>query len=1530
MVLNGVVVYGWGDCLNNKLANGIVSTETKEKTSGGSSVVDAMLLPTPPTWTRPKKVTALTTASLSKLAESLVSEDEEVRSNGPTIITGVACGAHNSAFIAVGGAFGDFGAAFMSGAGLSAHGSSLLCDHHPEVPKSSKDGTSAASTGANEDGRMKHSPLNVPVVLPRPGPLATQTVTQISLGNYHAALATRTGQAYTWGWGAFGQLGHGDGNSKAEPTHVLSLYAVHQIECGTKFTAAVTLFGELYVFGENEQGQLGIGNTQRQLSPVQCKRLAAYSVTHISCGASHMAAVSLDSLEGIGAKSSSSFPNSNTPGFPSPFGGYGGANNGDPSYSSSSSISSVAGADDAATGAEPAYLSLASFNSATAGRPCAGVASRVWTWGQSSTSGKVETLPREIVSLRGLGITMVACGEMHSLALSSLGQVLEWKVGEIPVHVGGALQGHVVRSIDAGAYHSLALTSSGKLFSWGRSKTGQLGRTDNGDPSKPGLITFEKKSSKGGDDDSSGNPRTKLKSSTSAVPLLSSMPSTPTKPSVSTPTSPTSVATPTSPSRAPPKGPPPAAPGAVPAANVTPSPSSARDTTPKKDKPTRSATSVPSPGGSGSTSTSNQFIARISAGEYHNIAIVERDPRRLLLWKILKRERKFLLRLHVIVDMYLATMSRLTEEESSAPSSSDHPDWQRILGEWAVVGTPHAIAFSNSANHAAYKQYHVMAANTSGQLATSSDSLPTFPINQRGSHTGSPRHASQSNSSSSAGGGSNSSSSASSAGGGSGGSSGAGLSHSTSQNSLSSKSAGSKRDTVGTSAMENFRQYVGESDFKQVLQSVFGNISSIYRVHSQFVQELGKVIEESHGLGSDAAAAVEAVLTLWRFRLSFFSLYAVYADQYTAGAYHLFVLAKVFPHVSSTLKAVQELANQRFAKTSGPPPDFSLKNLLLEPLRHVALETQLLRQLQDMCIQPTKVRRALAAAASLPSTETQPYLGASSDSPRDTSTEPAKARPTHKAPAPPGGAPAQVTRRPSLSTRPAPPSEALPSALSHSQFSWHAPYLIATSSVVSLDETLSHMSGLLERVCKNFNFVDASEILTATMDERGFPQISGGSVELLVKRLTHHSFTDNEFVNAFLLTYRMFISPIQFLNLLIQRYHNTFPPGLDEREKDAYNKLVRFPIQSRVVQVLVQWLQSPLSSYDWNPKALGGTLDENQKALHAALTQFCTTVLQLDEEWKPHALLMTGLLKIASKTSAMGGAGGPKLIPVGPNAAATTSDAIGVAAPLPSSAALMINSPLSATAQALVADIHSVVHFENSIKTLANTIASQNMAILREVSAKEFLNQSWMRKEQFSSLAPGVFALTQRFNFLASWASYEIVNPENLKDRTTAIAIIAQLASSLFQLRDYNGFVALMSGLNNSSVSRLKKSFAKLSSKQTQLIEQMEAWASPKDNYRALRQLWLVAQPPAVPFLALTLKDLTFIEDGNPDKLDDGSTNFYKYRKMAEVVSLCLSTRDVVPSLKPDTTFDSYLKKLSPIVAELGDDGMYKLSKKRE
>lgn len=55
-------------------------------------------------------------------------------------------------------------------------------------------------------------------------------------------------------------------------------------------------------------------------------------------------------------------------------------------------------------------------------------------------------------------------------------------------------------------------------------------------------------------------------------------------------------------------------------------------------------------------------------------------------------------------------------------------------------------------------------------------------------------------------------------------------------------------------------------------------------------------------------------------------------------------------------------------------------------------------------------------------------------------------------------------------------------------------------------------------------------------------------------------------------------------------------------------------------------------------------------------------------------------------------------------------------------------------------------------------------------------------------------------------------------------------------------------------------------------------------NYKTYRAVLATASPPCLPFLALTLSDLTFTDDGNANKTDEGLINFAKRRATAQLI----------------------------------------------
>ncbi|KDP37456.1 hypothetical protein JCGZ_08297 [Jatropha curcas] len=144
--------------------------------------------------------------------------------------------------------------------------------------------------GKGDGGRLgfgHENPAFVPTLNPN-----LDSVRCIALGGIHSVALTSFGQAFSWGYGGFGALGHCVYHRELLPRLVEGTWngKINHIATSGTHTAAVTESGELYTWGRDEgDGRLGLGpgwgrNEGGGLSiPSKVKALPV-PVATISCG----------------------------------------------------------------------------------------------------------------------------------------------------------------------------------------------------------------------------------------------------------------------------------------------------------------------------------------------------------------------------------------------------------------------------------------------------------------------------------------------------------------------------------------------------------------------------------------------------------------------------------------------------------------------------------------------------------------------------------------------------------------------------------------------------------------------------------------------------------------------------------------------------------------------------------------------------------------------------------------------------------------------------------------------------------------------------------------------------------------------------------------------------------------------------------------------------------------------------------------------------------------------------------------------
>ena len=146
---------------------------------------------------------------------------------------------------------------------------------------------SAWAWGENNQGQLgdsSHVRRLTPVKV-HMSPSLTGVIVDIAAGGVHNLALEQSGQVWTWGGNAFGQLGNGDTYDRWIPVRPVNVYEVSAIAADWVFSLVLKQDGTVWGWGSNSSGQLGDNTTNNRYTPVQV--LGLPSVSAIAAGGFH-------------------------------------------------------------------------------------------------------------------------------------------------------------------------------------------------------------------------------------------------------------------------------------------------------------------------------------------------------------------------------------------------------------------------------------------------------------------------------------------------------------------------------------------------------------------------------------------------------------------------------------------------------------------------------------------------------------------------------------------------------------------------------------------------------------------------------------------------------------------------------------------------------------------------------------------------------------------------------------------------------------------------------------------------------------------------------------------------------------------------------------------------------------------------------------------------------------------------------------------------------------------------------------------
>jgi len=193
------------------------------------------------------------------------------------------------------------------------------------------------------------------------------------------------------------------------------------------------------------------------------------------------------------------------------------------------------------------------------------------------------------------------------------------------------------------------------------------------------------------------------------------------------------------------------------------------------------------------------------------------------------------------------------------------------------------------------------------------------------------------------------------------------------------------------------------------------------------------------------------------------------------------------------------------------------------------------------------------------------------------------------------------------------------------------------------------------------------------------------------------------------------------------------------------------------------------------------------------------------------------------------------------------------------------------------------------VEDVAQQLLLLQWNMLKQIDLKEFDDLAWTKRES-ATRSPNICKFIDHFNKLVFWIITRIVTMSGISSssastspadeaseyslrqqrRAKQIKKFIALGKRSLELRNFNVVMAVVAGLSHCAVSRLREALDAVSSKSRAQFAEMDALMDSRQNYKSYRQA-LTRElrrdrggVAIIPYLGIYLRDLIFIDDGNP------------------------------------------------------------------